>query len=74
MFGRKYGLKGQYCNLELMPLCNFNCRMFTIVLIVHTLCNQLLLELSVYPCNTLQICYRHIVDVHEELIRRKIYF
>ena len=27
--------------------------------------DQLLLELSVYPFNTLQICYRHIVDVHE---------
>ena len=33
--------------------------------IVHTLCNQLHLELSVYSFNTWQVCYRHIVDVHE---------
>ena len=29
------------------------------------------LELLVYHFNTLQICYRHMVDVHEELICRK---
>ena len=29
--------------------------MFTIVLVVHTLCNQLLLEFSVYPFNVLQV-------------------
>ena len=59
---------------RVMPLCNFNCNMFAIVLIVQTLWTQLLLELSVYPFNTLQMCYRHIVDVHEELICRKKYF
>ena len=32
------------------------------------------LELSVYPFNTLQICYRHIVDVHEEIICKKKIF
>ena len=56
---------------RVMPLCNFNCKMFTIVLIVHVLWNQLLLQLPVYPFNTLQICYTDIVDVHEELICRK---
>ena len=29
--------------------------------------NQLLLELSLDIFNTLQICYRHIEDVHEEV-------
>ena len=33
--------------------------------IVHTLGNQLLLELSVYSFDTWQVCYKHIVDVHE---------
>ena len=58
---------------RVMPLCNFNCKMFTIVLIMHLLWNQLLPQLPVYPFNTLQICYTHIVDVHEELICRKKY-
>ena len=46
----------------------------------HTLCNQLLLELSVYPFNTLQVCYRLVEDVHVEiwchrcLIPKKILF
>ena len=35
--------------------------------VVHTLCNQLLLQHLVYPFNTLQVCYRHIEDVHEEV-------
>ena len=39
--------------------------MFAILLTVHILCNQLLLELSMYLYNTLQVYYRHIVDVHE---------
>ena len=38
-----------------------------ILLIVHTLWNQLLLELSLNLFNILQICYRHIEDVHEEV-------
>ena len=59
---------------RVMPLCNLNCKMFTIVLIVHVLWNQLLLQLPVYPFNTLQICYTHTVDVHEEIICRKKYF
>ena len=36
-------------------------------LIVHTLWNQLLLELSLDLFNTLKICCRHIEDVHEEV-------
>ena len=32
-------------------------------LIVHTLCNQLLLERSVYPFSSLQVCYRRIEDL-----------
>ena len=36
-------------------------------LIVYTLWNQLLLELSLDLFNTLQVCYRHIEDVHEEV-------
>ena len=36
-------------------------------LIVHTLWNQLLLELSLDLFKTLQICYRHIEDEHEEV-------
>ena len=35
-------------------------------IIVHILCNQLL-ELSAYPFNIRQVCYRFIVDVHEEV-------
>ena len=38
---------------------------------VHILWNQLLLELSVDLFNTLQICYRHTEDVHEEVLCRK---
>ena len=36
-------------------------------LVVHSLCNQLLLGLSVFLFNTLQTCSTHIEDVHEEL-------
>ena len=43
-------------------------------LIVYTLWNQLLLELSLDLFNTLQIWYRHIEDVHEEVWCRKIIF
>ena len=43
-----------------MSLCKFNCKMLTIVLIVHTLLNQLLLQLSVHPFVILQVSYRHI--------------
>ena len=41
--------------------------MFAIWITVHTLCNQLLLEFSVNPFNTLQVSYRHVEDVHEEV-------
>ena len=50
-----------------MPLRDFNCKMFTIVLIVHTLCNQLLLELSVHPFKPLQAYVTAIEDVHEDV-------
>ena len=50
-----------------MPLCNFSCSVLSIVLIVLTMQNQLLLGLSVYPFNTLQVCYSHIEDVHEDV-------
>ena len=43
-------------------------------LIVYTLWNQLLLELSLDLFNTLKICYRHIEDVHEEVWCRKNIF
>ena len=43
-------------------------------LIVYTLWNQLLLELSFDLFNTLKICYRHIEDVHEEVWCRKSIF
>ena len=35
--------------------------------VVYNLCNHLLLEPSLYPFNTLSLCYRHIEDVHEEV-------
>ena len=35
--------------------------------IVYTLWNQLLLEFSLDFFNILQICYRYIEDVHEEV-------
>ena len=41
---------------------------------MHTLRNQLLLELSVYLSNTLQICYKHIEVMHEEIRDAKIIF
>ena len=72
MFCRKKGAEGSV----LQELCHFvilTDKMFTILLIVHVLWNQLLLQLPVYSFNTLQICYTHIVDVHEELICRKTY-
>ena len=50
-----------------MPPCNFNCMVFVIFLIVHTLCNQPLLDPSVYSFQILQECYRHIEDVHVEV-------
>ena len=43
-------------------------------LIVYTLWNQLLLELSLDLFNTLKICCRHIEDVHEEIWCRKNIF
>ena len=52
---------------RVMPLCNSYNKMFVLWLIIHTLWNQLLLELSLDLFNTLQICYRHIEDVHEEV-------
>ena len=36
MFCRKIGAEGSVLQ-ELMPLCNFKCKLFTMVLIVHTL-------------------------------------
>ena len=55
------------------PLCNSYSKMFVLWLIVHTLWNQLLV-LSLDLFNTLQICYRHIEDVHEEAWCWKKYF
>ena len=43
-------------------------------LIVYTLWNQLLLELSLDLFNTLKICCKHIEDVHEEVWYRKNIF
>ena len=43
-------------------------RIFAIVLIVHTLWNQLLLQLSIFSFDTLQICARDIEDMHEEVL------
>ena len=43
-------------------------------LIVYTLWSQLLLELSLDLFNTLQICCKHIEDVHEEVWCRKNIF
>ena len=55
------------------PLCNSYSKMFVLWLIVHTLWNQFLV-LSLDLFNTLQICYRHIEDVHEEAWCWKKYF
>ena len=41
---------------------------------MHTLWNQLLLEHSLDLFNTLQLCYRHNEDVHEEVWCRKNIF
>ena len=42
-----------------------------VFVVIHILKNYrrylLLLEPSVYPFNTLHVCYRHIEDVHEDL-------
>ena len=43
-------------------------------LIVYTLWNQLLLELSLDLFNTLKICCRHIEDVHEEVCCRNTFW
>ena len=40
---------------------------FAILLIVHTLRNQLILEYLMYPFKTLQLCYTHIIDMHVEI-------
>ena len=61
MFDRKIGAEGSV----LQELCHFV--MFVLWLIVHTLWNQLLLELSLDLFNTLQICYRCIEDLHKEV-------
>ena len=65
MFDRNTGLKGQYCKSN----ASFNSynKMFVLWLTVHTLWHQLLLELLFDLFSTLQICYRHIKDVHEEV-------
>ena len=52
---------------RVMRLCNSYNKMFVLWLIVHSLWNQLLLELSLDLFNTLQICYRHTEDVHKEV-------
>ena len=36
-------------------------------LIGHSFLNQLLLELSLYPLNILQVCYIHNEGMHEEV-------
>ena len=51
---------------RVMPLGNSCNKLLVLWLIIHTLWNQLL-ELSLDLFNTLQICYRHIEDVHEEV-------
>ena len=38
------------------------------MLIVHSLLNQLLPDLLVNPFNSLQVCYRHIEEVHEGIL------
>ena len=45
-----------------------------LLLIVHTLWNQLLLELLLNLFSILQMCYRHIEDMHEEFLMLKKYF
>ena len=54
-----------------MSLCNSNCMVFAIFLIVHTLCNQLFLEPSVYSFNSLQECYRDILKMCMKKINDK---
>ena len=36
-------------------------------MIVHTLCNQLLVETLVYAFSSIHVCYIHIEDVHVEV-------
>ena len=67
MFERKIGAEGSVLQEFTMPLSNSYNKMFVLWLIVHTLWNQLLLELSLDLFNTLQIRYRHIENVHEEV-------
>ena len=40
---------------RVMSICNFNCILFALLQIMHTLSNQLLRQLSMYPFNTLQL-------------------
>ena len=65
MFGREKGAKSSV----LQELCHF-------VILIVCCCNMAnsayfvkkkLLEHSVYPFDTLQICYRYIEVVHEEV-------
>ena len=58
-----------FVNFVIFRRCDFNFKVWSILLwlIVHILWNQLLLEFSLDLFNTLQICYRHIEDVHEEV-------
>ena len=59
---------------RVMLLCNSDNKMFVLWLILHTLWNQLLLELSLDLFNTSQLCYRHTVDVHKKVWCWKIIF
>ena len=63
-----YEFRGQRVSIaRVMGLFKSSYNMFAIVLKVHTLWNQLLLQLSMFPFNILLICFRYIADVHEQL-------
>ena len=49
------------------PLVKSSYNMFAIELKIHTLRNQSLLQLSLFPFNILLICFRYIAEVHEHL-------
>ena len=64
-----YEFKGQRVSFaRVMGLFKSIHRMFAIVLIVHTLWNQLLLQLSIFSFYTLHTCSTHIEDVHKDVL------
>ena len=61
--------------LQLFELSHFS-TFFVFLIMVDSVCFVKLTPIRalMYPFNTLQVCYRHIVNVHEEFFYRKMIF